>query len=181
MGAPGLSWWSNGLYAAPARRYLRAVRRWTLAALLVLGLAGLWRAAGSGQPSPDLQVRRSARLLSLDEPDISALLDEIAEPIVSLRVGEAQFEELSRPELAHQIADVTRRRGRLVVELQQPETRREDNRATVRTVALLSESQAGDLHAEEREVQVELKRSDRWRIHRVSVGAARKHLPEARP
>jgi hypothetical protein len=45
----------------------------------------------------------------------------------------------------------------------------------------ISESQVGDLHADERPFEVWLTRDEDWRITRLALQPAHKNLPEARP
>ncbi len=60
--------------------------------------------------------------------------------------------------------------------------RDDEQRANVRGVAAMSESQPGDLHAQRMKFELQLeKRGGGWLITRVWFGGSRTNIPEARP
>ena len=156
------------------------MRRWTLLGLLALAVAMLtWSLLGSAEIRA---IERQLRRASVAVGQRTALRPRVDEFVAARLVldVEGAIRTLSLREVEAAINQYVARGPRLH-EIQDLEVVVESPNARATGTLVISESQAGDLHAEERPFEVWLVRSDRWRIDRLTLESARKHIPEARP
>jgi hypothetical protein len=90
-------------------------------------------------------------------------------------------EELARGELVGRVEQYVREHGHVVIDVASLEVHVHDGRANASGMLMISDSQVGDLHAEQRPFSTSLSRHDGWRVEALSIAVARKHIPEARP
>lgn len=142
--------------------------------------AAIWSLFGSDSARDIEQLLQQATRGASEGSIRREQLEELVAPTMVLKVEE-RTRTLSLSELEGVLAEYVLEHGRRLHDLQGLEVTVDGSHAAANGILVISESQAGDLHAEERPFEAHLERTSGWRIHRLEVGAARKHIPEARP
>jgi hypothetical protein len=153
--------------------------------LVVVVAAAVALAAAMGLRSGDQgQIERGltgvAQALGQGEAAARKSVESWASARVRLDL-DGDVQELGRDALARKAGQYAREHGGVVVDVRNVDVRVRDARASARGLLVISDSQLGDLHAEERPFSASLVRGGGWRIDDLTLGVARKHLPEARP
>jgi hypothetical protein len=156
----------------------RRILFWVIAA--AVALAAVMSLRSGDQAQIEEALAGVARALGQGEAAARNAVESRAEAQVRLDLG-ADTEQLGRDELAGKAAAYALEHGGIVIDVTNVEVHVHDARASVSGLLVISDSQLGDLHAEQRPFSANLTRADRWRIEQLTVGVARKHLPEARP
>lgn len=153
--------------------------KWLIAAALVTGaVVAMCRETEADRVRQTVLL--AARAFGGDPESLARTVDEVgSDPIDASFAPWAKTD--SRRAWRERLSRVARARGPRFVDVGGLEVAREGNRATVTGRATISESQFGDLHAEERALSARLVRTDRWRLSSVRLGPPRAYLPEARP
>ncbi|MBN1612137.1 MAG: hypothetical protein JW940_36230 [Polyangiaceae bacterium] len=151
---------------------------WVVAAAVALAAVMGLRSGDRGEIEKGLATVASA--IGQGEAAARRAVESWADDRVRLDVA-GDTEGLGRDELARRAAQYAREHGGVVINVTNVEVRVHDARSSVSGLLVISDSQLGDLHAEERPFAANLTHDGEWRIEDLTIGEARKHLPEARP
>lgn len=156
-------------------------RRLRTIVLGVLSAAAFWWASSS---NADADVEQTAILLA----GAFALSPERAFDVVAANVDDTvtlvtdgSRRDMSATDLARWLERFRRSRGPLNVALQSIEVTANPKRARLQALVVASDTQYGDLHAEERSVRAQFSYRGSWRLDSVELSPKAKHIPEARP
>jgi hypothetical protein len=151
---------------------------WVVAAAVVLAAAVGLRSGDV--PEIEKGLASVAKGLGQGEAATRRAVESWADARVRLDL-EGDTEQLGRDELARRAEAYAREHGRVVIDVANVEVRVRGAHASATGLLVISDSQLGDLHADQRPFSASLNHDGRWRIEQLSIGVARKHLPEARP
>lgn len=159
---------------------MRSARRPLVAALALAAAVGVWWWSAASSERRVEAVLAAVANLSGGRADVGAVVGERFAETAVVTIGAAP--PLSgRAAIARAIAERLAR-GRVVVTLSALEVSVSRNRARATGRVGLSESQSGDLHADERRFVASLDHAgDAWRITGVEIAAETHEEPEARP
>ncbi len=155
---------------------------WLRTALLsVLVLLGLWWTLRPSSSDAVTDVARTlSAVLSLPKHEAETSLSAHVAERVSVSVAGIQ-RELTRAELVRSVGEYLTTNGPKQIALNNVDVHVTGTRARLEALVVASESQHGDLHAEERPIIAEFDLNGSWRLRALNLGAAAKHIPEARP
>ena len=149
----------------------------------LLGVAGAiaWLAlAPSEERAVRRQLERAAAVVARAPATASDGLGGLVTPDVHVEV-DGMTQAASRTALGLNVARYVETHGERLCDLHGLDIDVSTGSAEVTGLLVISDSQAGDLHAEQRPFRARLVKAQQWLIQSLSIGRARKHIPEARP
>jgi hypothetical protein len=155
-------------------------RTWVVVVVAAVVVAAVMRLRPGDQGEIEKGLATVAKGLGQGDAAARRAVESWADARVRLDVA-GDTEELGRDELAGTAERYAREHRGVVIDVTNVDVLVRDARATASGVLVISESQLGDLHAEQRPFSATLSHDGGWRIETLTIGVARKHLPEARP